>query len=76
MIPQKWLLALRAWIDRRVPRDKLMIDFRNGRGLSLMRIDHHEAMLQVKMHNGLWQHQLSFRGELVSVVFTLEHLTV
>lgn len=30
MIPVKWLQKVRAWIDRRVPRDVLVIEFWQG----------------------------------------------
>lgn len=50
MIPVNWLQKVRAWIDRRVPRDVLVIEFWNGNEC-VGQSDHMTLLLALAMQN-------------------------
>lgn len=74
---QKILAAIRAWIDRRLPRDVLVISIHgikdNGAMTApLWHITHMEGILICKMQGSVVHH---YNGELVVHMHT-EHLSV
>lgn len=52
LIPIKWLYVIRSWIDTRVPRDMLLVQIRDKRGI-LLHADHHELIHRARMQGGL-----------------------
>lgn len=68
----KALYKLRAWIDRRVPRDLLIIEVRGHGGHTFARFDHLELLGSIKQGRGF-----ASIGELPqgsTIQFTTEHM--
>lgn len=64
----KVLLTLRRWIDTQVPRDVLHVELRIE-GKPILTVNHHEALLNVKMHGGCWHVPMDVHGCPVSLEF-------
>jgi hypothetical protein len=80
MIPRRWLYKIRAWVDRQVPRDVLIVTVRVN-NQTVMRIDHMNALLNVSMSGGVYvvsagalKPPFLSDYESVSIEFTKEHL--
>jgi hypothetical protein len=81
MSPRRWLYKIRAWVDRQVPRDVLIVTVRVN-NKTVLRIDHMNALLCVAMNGGIYAISGTVKppvvgdGEYdsVSIEFTKEHL--
>lgn len=73
-LPLSWLYAVRNKIDRRVPRDMLIVQIRTRAGIVLA-ANHHELIMLAQQEGGISRYNIRDPEHPVEVVFAHQYLS-